>query len=54
MPEGTELIQIPTILVPAEYSMAQDDWPYPVQWWNGSHGVSVEAVEDWFPNVLTR
>lgn len=32
----------------------KDDWPYPVQWWNGSHGVSVEAVEDWFPNVLTR
>lgn len=27
----------------------KDDWPYPVQWWNGSHGISVEAVADWFP-----
>lgn len=29
----------------------KDDWPYPVQWWNGSHGVSEEAVAFWFPNL---
>jgi hypothetical protein len=27
----------------------KDDWPYPVQWWNGSHGVNEAAVADWFP-----
>ena len=27
----------------------KDDWPYPVQWWTGSHAVSVEAIADWFP-----
>jgi hypothetical protein len=27
----------------------KDDWPYPVQWWNGLHGVGVEALADWFP-----
>jgi len=27
----------------------RDDWPYPVQWWNGSHGVNEAAVADWFP-----
>lgn len=26
----------------------KDDWPYPVQWWNGSHGVAQTAVEEWF------
>ncbi|MDE3165255.1 MAG: hypothetical protein KGN36_05570 [Acidobacteriota bacterium] len=29
----------------------KDDWPYPVQWWNGSHGVRVEAVSYWFPDL---
>jgi len=29
----------------------KDDWPYPVQWWNSSHGVSEEAVGFWFPNL---
>ena len=29
----------------------KDDWPYPVQWWNGSHGVQVEAVSYWFPDL---
>lgn len=27
----------------------KDDWPYPVQWWSGSHGVNEAAVADWFP-----
>jgi hypothetical protein len=27
----------------------KDDWPYPVQWWNGSHGVNEAAVAEWFP-----
>lgn len=27
----------------------KDDWPYPVQWWNGSRGVNEAAVADWFP-----
>ena len=30
-------------------SHAKDDWPYPVQWWNGSFGVTEDAVDDWFP-----
>lgn len=25
-----------------------DDWPYPVQWWTASCGISEEAVADWF------
>jgi hypothetical protein len=29
----------------------KDDWPYPVQWWNGSHGVQVEAASYWFPDL---
>ncbi|MGY4396025.1 hypothetical protein ACVWZA_001198 [Sphingomonas sp. UYAg733] len=28
-----------------------DDWPYPVQWWNASHGVNQSAINDWFPNI---
>ena len=28
---------------------SKDDWPYPVKWWNGSHGTNVKAVADWFP-----
>jgi hypothetical protein len=28
-----------------------DDWPYPVQWWNGSHGVNQSAVSEWFPFI---
>ena len=32
----------------------KDDWPYPVQWWNGSHGIRSEAVADWFPKVDLR
>jgi hypothetical protein len=27
----------------------RDDWPYPVQWWNGSHGLNEAAVAEWFP-----
>lgn len=26
----------------------KDDWPYPVQWWNGSFGVNQAAAADWF------
>lgn len=29
----------------------KDDWPYPVQWWNGSFGVEEAAVTDWFHNL---
>lgn len=29
----------------------KNDWPYPVQWWNGSCGVSNEATDFWFPNL---
>lgn len=29
----------------------KDDWPYPVQWWDGSHGVCEQAVFEWFPNL---
>ena len=29
----------------------KDDWPYPVQWWNGSFGVNEAAVKDWFPTL---
>ncbi|MEO8375873.1 MAG: hypothetical protein ABI471_11650 [Sphingomonas bacterium] len=29
----------------------KDDWPYPVQWWNGSFGVDDAAVNDWFPEI---
>lgn len=29
----------------------KDDWPYPVQWWNGAQGVSSEAIMDWFPRI---
>lgn len=29
----------------------KDDWPYPVQWWNGSFGVNQAAVDAWFPNL---
>lgn len=29
----------------------KDDWPYPVQWWNGSHGVNAPAVAEWFPFI---
>lgn len=29
----------------------KDDWPYPVQWWVGSHGVQGAAVTDWFPRL---
>jgi hypothetical protein len=29
----------------------KDDWPYPVQWWNGSFGIQSAAVTDWFPNL---
>jgi hypothetical protein len=30
---------------------AKNDWPYPVQWWNGSCGVSEEAVAFWLPGL---
>ncbi|WP_156320341.1 hypothetical protein [Brevundimonas sp. AAP58] len=29
----------------------KDDWPYPVQWWTGSHGVQMAAITDWFPRL---
>jgi hypothetical protein len=29
----------------------KDDWPYPVQWWNGAHGVNRKVFEDWFPMI---
>lgn len=29
----------------------KDDWPYPVQWWNGSCGVNWSAVGEWFPDL---
>lgn len=28
-----------------------DDWPYPVQWWDGSHGVNETALSAWFPDI---
>ena len=32
----------------------KDDWPYPVQWWNGSFGIDAQAVDDWFPGARRR
>lgn len=29
----------------------KDDWPYPVQWWDGSHGVNEAALSAWFPDI---
>lgn len=29
----------------------KDDWPYPVRWWRGGHGVDEEAVTYWFGNL---
>lgn len=29
----------------------KDDWPYPVQWWNGAFGIEQAAVDDWFPDL---
>ncbi|WP_157218588.1 hypothetical protein [Flavisphingomonas formosensis] len=29
----------------------KDDWPYPVQWWTGSCGVSESAIDEWFPDL---
>ncbi len=26
----------------------KDDWPYPIRWWRGGHGVDEEAMEFWF------
>lgn len=34
-----------------EVPWTKNDWPYPVQWWNGACGVSEEAVGFWFPNL---
>ena len=34
-----------------EVPWTKNDWPYPVQWWNGSCGVSEDAVKFWFPNL---
>jgi hypothetical protein len=34
-----------------EVPWTKNDWPYPVQWWNGSCGVSEDAVGFWFPNL---
>lgn len=30
---------------------SKDDWPYPVQWWNGSCGLNQSAVDEWFPDL---
>jgi hypothetical protein len=30
---------------------SKNDWPYPVQWWNGSCGVSEDASHFWFPKL---
>jgi hypothetical protein len=30
---------------------SKDDWPYPVRWWRGTFGVSVNAVRFWFPEL---
>ena len=30
---------------------SKDDWPYPVQWWNGSFGLNQSAVDEWFPDL---
>jgi hypothetical protein len=29
----------------------KDDWPYPVQWWNGSCGLNQPAADEWFPGL---
>lgn len=29
----------------------KDDWPFPVQWWNGSHGLNEAAAAEWFPSI---
>lgn len=35
----------------AEVPWDENQWPYPVEWWNGSHGVSEQAVAFWFPDL---
>lgn len=27
------------------------DWPFPVTWWRAGHGVRLDAVEYWFPEI---
>jgi hypothetical protein len=34
-----------------EVPWTKNDWPYPIQWWNGSFGVTEEAVAFWFPGL---
>lgn len=34
-----------------ETPWSKDDWPYPVQWWNGSCGLNQSAVDEWFPDL---
>jgi len=34
-----------------EVPWVKNDWPYPVQWWNGSCGVNDNAVAFWFSNL---
>lgn len=34
-----------------EVPWTKNDWPYPVQWWNASCGVSDESVAFWFPQL---
>jgi len=29
----------------------KDDWPFPVQWWNGCCGLNQSAVDEWFPGL---
>jgi hypothetical protein len=41
----------PPYSVREETPWHKDDWPYPVQWWDGSQGVSSEAIRDWFPMI---
>lgn len=34
-----------------EVPWVKNDWPYPVQWWNASYGVSDDAVAFWFADL---
>lgn len=41
----------PRYLQRPEVPWDENQWPYPVEWWDGSHGVSEDAVAFWFPNI---
>jgi hypothetical protein len=38
----------PSVSERPEVPWTKNDWPYPVQWWNGSCGVSEDASHFWF------